>query len=698
MSFGFSPSDIVALVNITSKAYQGWKHACGEYSEVTGSLDSLLIVLHRIETEASKPNSVLLRTTNDEHDLKDIFSNCEPTVRELHSIVTRYKSLGTSREKNWDKLRFGVKNLDPLRVKLAQHIATIAAYLDAVGLGALGRIERDINSLPRRILAPIEALVADIRAGRREGSIMTTYSDDEKDVWKQFRRELIGDGLRSSVIHKYKPLIRKYLKELAERGELEELPPDGEILAESDRSSFTATEVPEKFSWGNSIICVGNDPPDIITSKQAPIEGADATQKTEDLRNARMWVHVNEEGVLDVQCLSEGWTPRNILRSHPPEQLSWSNIENGDEIQLRNSGVGDVEFLYFSFSGIPGGDITKVDMGDHTKTDRLQISSQEEVKAQRVPSTHLNWETTSGSESSVIEDVTTLSGDILSSTYLGAESKIHSVWTDESEVPDANIETPSADAVTAGRFISSDGEDESTYDPTRGEVKKYKNGEEIVWHYPHKIKRQHANGMISTVRRLKIPTKQATIDDGVRDQNASKQSRIHDANLSSDGSDVEADRIHLATAASIMNTDQEKLNHGDHTIVTEETSSQAPGEWKQNSSPSVRAVSNPNSHGNPPSWSGKSMIEQLMGTQSDSDISQRRQVRFNDLEASDTVAHAGRARRRRKRVYPESSRKVKDSPSNIARAGAVGVIAALTLAGMRRAKDRERENNDDYSD
>ena len=224
MSFGFSPSDVVALVNITTRAYRGWKNACGEYSEITGSLDSLLIVVGRIEDEASKPNSVLLRTQNDGYDLKDILYNSGSTVRELHTIIARFKSLGSSREKNWDRLQLGVKNLDPLRVKLTAHIAAITAYLNAVGLGALGRIERDLNAIPEQIQRTIDGLAAEIRAGRREGSIMTTYSDDEKEVWKQLRRELIGEGVKSATIHKFKPLIRRYLKELADRGELEELP------------------------------------------------------------------------------------------------------------------------------------------------------------------------------------------------------------------------------------------------------------------------------------------------------------------------------------------------------------------------------------------------------------------------------------------------------------------------------------------
>ncbi|KAK3697715.1 hypothetical protein LTR37_017297 [Vermiconidia calcicola] len=237
MSFGFSPSDIVTLISLTSKAYRGWKHACGEYSEITGSLDSLSIVLQRIEREASKPGSVLKRTAQDMQDLGDVLANCEPTIRELHSIVVRYKSMGSSRQKNWDRLQLGFKNLGDLKSKLTQHVTLVSAYLDVVGLGMLGKIERDVSALPQQILNTVNGLVAEIRAGRREGSVMTTYEDDEKDVWRQFRRELIGDGMRSSMIHKYKPLIRKYLRERAERGDLEEQPVEDVLEAPYHSSS-----------------------------------------------------------------------------------------------------------------------------------------------------------------------------------------------------------------------------------------------------------------------------------------------------------------------------------------------------------------------------------------------------------------------------------------------------------------------------
>ncbi|KAK3073786.1 hypothetical protein LTR53_004310 [Teratosphaeriaceae sp. CCFEE 6253] len=241
MSFGFSPSDIVALINIVSKTYQGWKSACGEYADVTGSLDSLLIILDRIRTEASKPGSVLVRNSRDAADLKDLLANTQPTVRELGVVVKRYQSLGLgkSREKVWERISFGVKDYGTLRLKLNQHVTAISAYLDAVGLSALARIERGLEALPQ-IKDTVDALAAEIRAGRREGSIMTTYADDEKETWRQFRRELIGEGLRSSTIHKYKPQIKSYLRSLAEEGLLEESEPGSASDASSGENGGQA--------------------------------------------------------------------------------------------------------------------------------------------------------------------------------------------------------------------------------------------------------------------------------------------------------------------------------------------------------------------------------------------------------------------------------------------------------------------------
>ena len=57
---------------------------------------------------------------------------------------------------------------------------------------------------------------------KHEGSAFTDYSDDDKSVWRTLRRELRQDGCSSSVVDKHKRLILDYIKELANRGLLDE--------------------------------------------------------------------------------------------------------------------------------------------------------------------------------------------------------------------------------------------------------------------------------------------------------------------------------------------------------------------------------------------------------------------------------------------------------------------------------------------
>lgn len=230
MSFGLSPSDIVTLINVVTKTYQGWRGACGEYTTITNSLNDLRVLIERIQTEACRPGGVLVKNAKDAKDLEDMLSSLELTVEELYAIVDRYRGLGLekSRKRNWERIAFGAKSLHGLRLKLAQHVTTLTAYLQAIGLGAqsrneetLARVEAKLDIRPD-IRDSIDALAAEIRAGRREGSVMSIYEDDDRAIWKQFRRELISEGHKSSTIHQYKPQILRYLRRLVEQGLLEE--------------------------------------------------------------------------------------------------------------------------------------------------------------------------------------------------------------------------------------------------------------------------------------------------------------------------------------------------------------------------------------------------------------------------------------------------------------------------------------------
>lgn len=226
MSFGFGVGDFLAVIKLTTQAYRSWKGACGEYSEITGELNSLSIVLSSIEAEVELNGSLLDRKYEDQRNLVTIIRNCGSVVVQLRDIVEEYEGLGESRWRNWDRLRLGNKNLGDLRGKLALHTSCLSTYLNTVGISAIGRVEKRVNELPEMKKA-IDGLAAELRAGRKEGTVMSTYTDDDTDVWRQFRRELIGEGFSSDSIQRFSSPLKDHLRRLRDQGLLEEEEPHG---------------------------------------------------------------------------------------------------------------------------------------------------------------------------------------------------------------------------------------------------------------------------------------------------------------------------------------------------------------------------------------------------------------------------------------------------------------------------------------
>jgi hypothetical protein len=52
------------------------------------------------------------------------------------------------------------------------------------------------------ILDKVDSIAS--RMSQKSSSIMASYDDDDREVWKQFRRELIAEGFSSSVLQQHK--------------------------------------------------------------------------------------------------------------------------------------------------------------------------------------------------------------------------------------------------------------------------------------------------------------------------------------------------------------------------------------------------------------------------------------------------------------------------------------------------------------
>jgi hypothetical protein len=59
MSFGFSPSDFVLVTQLAYSTVQDARRACGAHSTLAREVNSLHVVLVRLRSEVSRPESIL---------------------------------------------------------------------------------------------------------------------------------------------------------------------------------------------------------------------------------------------------------------------------------------------------------------------------------------------------------------------------------------------------------------------------------------------------------------------------------------------------------------------------------------------------------------------------------------------------------------------------------------------------------------
>jgi hypothetical protein len=227
MSFGFSIGDFITLAQLASRTYNGWKTACGDYADITCNLASFQALMARVEATAKAPDSLFARNPDDLHELKKLLKGCRSLLSELDDIVKRYWGLGTSRRKHWERIRFGCRNLNALRQELVAKTTSLSAYLSVLGISSQGRIENE--TLPQ-LLNKLDDLAAQMKKG--DASVVsrfTSYDDDDKAVWREFRRDLIQSGFRSADIHKYSAALKTHLRRLQHSGSLDEEDPEAHL-------------------------------------------------------------------------------------------------------------------------------------------------------------------------------------------------------------------------------------------------------------------------------------------------------------------------------------------------------------------------------------------------------------------------------------------------------------------------------------
>jgi hypothetical protein len=295
MSFGASPSDIIIVVTFARRLYRQCRNAGGEYLEISREVRGLHTVLKHLKYEVQAPESILNRDRSlYAKELAPIISDCELTLRQLDDLLLKYDRLGKDGGggKLLAKIRFGSAEMDQLgdiRLKLINHKSSITVFLDTIQLGESRRMSATLETHSEHldlILDKVDKIAA--RMGQRAGSIMTAYDDDDKEVWKQFRRELVQEGFSSEVLQQHKDVLRAYIREIDQNGLLEDAPSD-------PRTAAPPAVNPER--WLDTVVPQTRSP----ESEQPPPSFDSINAHVEDTRTKEMVV--SEENIKFLQSI-----------------------------------------------------------------------------------------------------------------------------------------------------------------------------------------------------------------------------------------------------------------------------------------------------------------------------------------------------------------------------------------------------------
>jgi len=106
------------------------------------------------------------------------------------------------------KIKFGSNEMDQLggiRLKLISQKTNLTSFLDSIPSHESGEMAMTLGTNGDQlevILDKVDKIATMMQ--QRNGSVMPNHEDDDKEVWKQFRRELIVEGFSSDVLQQNK--------------------------------------------------------------------------------------------------------------------------------------------------------------------------------------------------------------------------------------------------------------------------------------------------------------------------------------------------------------------------------------------------------------------------------------------------------------------------------------------------------------
>jgi hypothetical protein len=209
-ALGISLADIATVVDFCMDAYLKCSDAGGEYSEISRVILSLHIILGRLEFEVEASSS----SSNSDRSIwgrrvAPIVGDADSTLRQLDRLLQFRSEVNAksqwSLEEKLAKRRSDadkMAQLEAIRVTIISCSTSLALLADTIQLyrsGKIPKISDSSNAIQLgNILDKVDLIVS------RMGQKNSQNSADDKEVWKQFRKELVAEGFSARIPAQHK--------------------------------------------------------------------------------------------------------------------------------------------------------------------------------------------------------------------------------------------------------------------------------------------------------------------------------------------------------------------------------------------------------------------------------------------------------------------------------------------------------------
>jgi hypothetical protein len=229
MSPKVSARDLLELVQLAWKVVDSCRQACGEREPLTKEVTSLLGVVSQLQQEAEKPNSSLRRQDGVSRDeLKSTIRGCRKLLRALDQFLAKYVLSHRKGSIRKLSLKFGngdVLSMNDVLEEVSVHKAALLLNLRLLTPSSRGSVEWSLGKKFPGMQQSVHWTMARINSSHDGSSLFSSYSDDERTVWKEIQRGLVKDGWSPRDVKKHRKAIKEYIKNLSWSDAFDETPP-----------------------------------------------------------------------------------------------------------------------------------------------------------------------------------------------------------------------------------------------------------------------------------------------------------------------------------------------------------------------------------------------------------------------------------------------------------------------------------------